>query len=335
MAIPETTKFAVITEKFVSEVHERKIQPLHDDQVLVKVKACNLCTSEYGVWNGARLGKQPLPFAFGHEYYGTIAAIGDGVQSFKVGDTVGVGYDWCGECDYCKRGETSQCPHRGVKTIASPDGYYGGFGCGDYVVKSARALCKMNPDIDPSQAAFVEPLGTVIYGLRKLRIQVGETLVISGAGTMGILNALAARQMGCHVILTEMMPKKIETCKAYGFDVIDISQEDPVEAIKRLTNGHMADAVVVAVGVTAANDQALEMVKEIGGRILMFAAGYPKPELNIDSNTIHYRKLELLGTFSANIDDFRYAAEKLSTGEIDVSANCKNKLATPWHDTVR
>lgn len=313
------TKFAVITDKFVAQVHERNIPELKPDQVLVKVKACNLCTSEYGVWNGARLGKQPLPMAFGHEYSGEIIAKGSEVPDFEVGETIGVGYDWCGECEYCQKGKTSQCPHRGVMNVASPDGYYGNFGCGEYVVKTYRALCKMSPEVDPSEAAFVEPAGTVVEGLRKLRVQQGETVAIIGAGTMGILNALIAREMGCQVILTEMMEKKIQTAKDYGFEVVNVAETDPVEAVKEWTNGKGVDAVVVAVGATSANNQALEMVKQIDGRILLFAAGYPSPELNIDSNAIHYRKLELLGTFSADIDDFQYAAEIISERRIDVS----------------
>lgn len=319
MELPKSTRIGVVTGKFEAEVQERKLPEVGPEQVMIKVKACNLCTSEYGVWNGSRLGSQPVPFAFGHEYSGTIVAQGKDVKGFKVGDTIGLGYDWCGKCEYCKAGKTSQCPHRGIKTIASEDGYYGNFGCADYVVKTYRALCKMNPELDTSQAAFVEPLGTVIEGLRKLRVQSGETVVVIGAGTMGILNALAARQMGCRVILTEMMPKKIQTVKDYGFEVVDVSKDDPVEKVKELTDGKGSDAAIVAVGATSANDQAINMVKQIDGRILLFAAGYPKPKLNIDSNTVHYRKMEILGTFSADIDDFQYAADKLSDGSIDVS----------------
>lgn len=322
-----STKFAVITEKFIAEVHEREIPALKDDQVLVKVNACNLCTSEYGVWDGARLGKQPLPMAFGHEYSGVIVNMGSKVKGFDVGDTIGVGYDWCGECDFCKEGKTSQCPHRGIMNIASDDGYYGNFGCGEYVVKTYRALCKMDPSVDPSEAAFVEPAGTVVEGLRKLRVVKGETIVVIGAGTMGILNALIAREMGCRVILTEMMPKKIQTAREYGFDVVDVSETDPVKAVKTLTKEKGADAVVVAVGATSANNQALEMIKQIDGRILLFAAGYPAPEMNIDSNTIHYRKMELLGTFSADIDDFQYAADLISEKKIDVSKLVEKKFS--------
>lgn len=320
-----STKFAVITDKFTAQIHERKLPKLEEDQVLIKVSACNLCTSEYGVWNGARLGKQPLPMAFGHEYSGIIVEKGSNVSDFEVGDTIGVGYDWCGECEFCKKGKTSQCPHRGVMNIPSSDGYYGNFGCSEYVVKSHRALCKMSPDIDPSEAAFVEPTGTVVEGLRKLRVEEGETIIVIGAGTMGILNALVAREMGCTVILTEMMPKKIKAATELGFEVIDVSNIDPVEVIRDMTDGRGVDAVIVAVGSTSANDQALSMVKHIDGRILLFAAGYPNPELNIDSNTIHYRKMELLGTFSADIDDFRYAAKIISERRIDISKLVEKK----------
>ena len=76
---------------------------------------------------------------------------------------------------------------------------------------------------------------------------------------------------------------------------------------------------ILAVGVTAANDQALEMIKRLHGRILMFAAGYPAPELHVDSNLIHYRKMELIGTFSADKCDFERAAELMREKKIDLS----------------
>ena len=173
--------------------------------------------------------------------------------------------------------------------------------------------------MDPSEAAFVEPVGTVCQGIRKLRVQQGEKIVVIGAGTMGVLNALVAKAEGCEVMITEMMDKKIEVAKELGLNVVDVKEKDPVEAVKEWTDGRGVDAVILAVGVTAANDQALEMIKRLHGRILMFAAGYPAPELHVDSNLIHYRKMELIGTFSADKCDFERAAELMREKKIDLS----------------
>lgn len=104
-----------------------------------------------------------------------------------------------------------------------------------------------------------------------------------------------------------------------GFETINAGECDPVEAVKEMTGGTGADAVIVAVGITAANEQALTMVKETDGRILFFAAGYPAPELKIDSNILHHRRLELFGTFAADSIDFFTDGEMLSSGAVDVS----------------
>lgn len=132
------------------------------------------------------------------------------------------------------------------------------------------------------------------------------------------MNALVAKAEGCEVMITEMMDKKIEVAKELGLNVVDVKEKDPVEAVKEWTDGRGVDAVILAVGVTAANDQALEMIKRLHGRILMFAAGYPAPELHVDSNLIIIVK-ELIGTFSADKCDFERAAELMREKKIDLS----------------
>ena len=127
------------------------------------------------------------------------------------------------------------------------------------------------------------------------------------------------------MIVSEMIPKKIETAKAMGFEVIDCNESDPVEKVKELTEGIGADAVIVAVGATSANSQGLEMLKQNDGRMLLFAAGYPVPELKVDSNMLHYRKMELIGTFGADHEDFKEAAQALSTKVVDVSKLVEEK----------
>lgn len=313
----ETMKFAVLPEKGHAEVRERKLPEIGNHQVLVKQLACNICTTDYGQWLGLR-EHQGYPMAGGHEGCGVIEALGPEVKDFAVGDFVSIAYDGCGECEPCRRGDVLHCTGMsgGQK---SEDGYLGNFGFADYCVRNTRSLIKMNHRLDPGEAAFLEPLATVVKGLKKLQVKPMETVAVIGAGTMGLLNALAVRANGARVIVSELMEKKLETAKDMGFETIDARTCDPVEAVKDLTGGKGADAVIVAVGLTAANEQALAMVKETDGRILFFAAGYPAPELKIDSNVIHYRRLELFGTFAADSIDFFTAGEMLSSGTVDVS----------------
>ncbi len=310
-------RFGVLTKAKVAEVHERNLPQVGDNQVLVKQEACNICTTDYGQWQGLR-EHQPYPMAGGHECAGVIIEKGVKVrEDLKIGDRVAIAYNYCGECVPCKLGVTGECTE--VKNEPTEDGYYGAFGFADYCVRDSKVLIKMNQELSPSEACFLEPLATVMKGFRKLRLQPLETVAIIGAGTMGMVNAQAARAYGARVIITEVMDKKIQTAQKMGFEVVNAMIHNPVEKVKELTNGKGVDAVIIAVGTTKANAQALEMVKNVEGRILFFAAGYPAPELKIDSNYIHYKKIELIGTYGADMKDFIMSAELLNEKKVDVS----------------
>ena len=316
-------RFAGLTKKGNAEIHERDLPEVGEGQVLVKHEACNICTTDYGQWMGLR-EHQGYPMAGGHEWSGIVVKKGKNVLSdIGIGDRVAMTYSYCGQCDPCRKGITSECIN--VKNEATEDGYLGAFGYADYSVRDAKVLMKMNPELDASEAAFLEPLTTVVKGLEKLRVKPFETIVVIGAGTMGLLNAQAARAHGARVIITEIMEKKIKAAESLGFTVINVSEKDPIKEVYNLTNGQGADAVIIAVGNTKANEQAMEMVKKFHGRILYFAAGYPAPEMNVDSNIIHYKKIELIGTYGADMKDFFKAAKLLNERFVDVSKLVEKK----------
>lgn len=315
--MPAMMRFACLQKKGCAVTMERPIPPLGPHDVLVKNIACNICTTDYGQWQGLR-EHQGYPMVGGHEGCGVVEEIGSGVKSCMVGDFVGINsYKGCGYCAHCRRGEVSQCEN--PPKLITEDGFLGEFGFSTHAIWDESAIIQMNSQLDPGCAGFLEPLATVVKGQKKLRIAAFENLVVIGGGTMGVLNALAARARGARVIISEMMPKKIKLAEKLGFEVIDPSQCDPAAKVHELTGNIGADCVIVAVGVTAANDQALEMVKKIDGRILQFAAGYPAPAIKIDSNVIHYRRLEIIGTYGADNEDFEDAAMMLNSGMIDVS----------------
>lgn len=325
--IPEKVKFGCLVEKGQTEVREMKIPELQNDELLVKQEACSICTTDYQQWLGLR-EHQGYPMAGGHECSGIVVAKGKGVgDTYEIGDRVSILYDFCGMCDNCKDGEITACQNKKQFGKNYSDDYYGIFGFANYFIRKAKCFIKMNRDLPASEAAFVEPLSSVIQNLKKMRIQPGvDTVVIIGAGTMGLLNAEVARAMGARVIVSEMMEKKLAVAKSMGFEVIDAKNEDPIKRVKELTNWLGADVVIVAVGATVANNQALGMVKEKGGKIALFSAGYPAPELNIDSNIIHYRRLELIGTYGSTLSDFKDAARMLNEKRVDVSKLVEEKI---------
>ena len=317
-------KTAVLTAVETAEVIDRELPELGEHDVLVKIDANNICTSEYGAFNGAR--KRPLPLVFGHEWAGTVVEVGSAVDSVAVGDSIASGYQYDPYSEPSREGRTSECTKLQSADHPNPDGYFGNAGCANYAVAKEVACYKIDKGIDPSVAALLEPLGTCCAGFRRFGIEYGQTVVVIGAGTMGVLNALVAKAHGCRVIITEMMPKKLETAAKLGLETIDVSKCDPVEKVRELTGGKGADGVIIAVGVSGAYAQALEMAKEKRAHLLIFAAGYPAPKWELDPNTVHYRRMVIVGSYGADAVDFREAASMINMGAADFSQLVEEKI---------
>lgn len=323
MDYPKTRKMGVIVEPHVAEMHEEPLEEMGPDDVVLKMETCNICTTDYQQWMGLR-NHQGFPMAGGHEWSGIIAAKGENVDCFEVGDRVGMVATRCGECFMCRSGRQSCCSTRYARKPV--DGYYGNRFFSNYKVTNKNAIMRVSKDIPAAEAGFIEPVSTAVSGMKKLRVKPAETVVVIGAGTMGLVNAQVAKAFGARVIITELMPKKLERAREMNIGtVIDAKNEDPVEAVKKLTDGAGTDAVIVAVGNTIAYKQGYQMLKQMEGRFLLFAAGYPKPEMEIDPNEIHYRRLEIIGTMSADVSDFRDAGFMISNGIVDCSYSLEGK----------
>lgn len=317
-------KTAVLTAVETAEVIDRELPELGEHDVLVKIDANNICTSEYGAFNGAR--KRPLPLVFGHEWAGTVVEVGSAVDSVAVGDYIASGYQYDPYSEPSREGRTSECTKLQSADHPNPDGYFGNAGCANYAVAKEVACYKIDKGINPSVAALLEPLGTCCAGFRRFGIEYGQTVVVIGAGTMGVLNALVAKAHGCRVIITEMMPKKLETAAKLGLETIDVSKCNPVEKVRELTGGKGADGVIIAVGASGAYAQALEMAKEKRAHLLIFAAGYPAPKWELDPNTVHYRRMVIVGSYGADAVDFREAASMINMGAADFSQLVEEKI---------
>ncbi len=313
--------FGVLLGPHKAEMRVGKLPPLESDQLLLKMEVCNICTEDYQRWQGLR--KFPAPMADGHEYTGIIVERGkDVTELYQIGDRVGRLNHHCGVCEDCRRGDSSDCQFAGEKRGIGLPEYYGQKSFADYKIIPQRLAIKVSNDIPAAEAAFLEPLATVIKGNKKLGIKPLDNVVVIGAGTMGLLNAQVAKVFGARVIISELVPKKIERAKSLNIgEVINPIEVDPVAEVKKLTRGKGADSVIFAVGNTVAYRQGYQMLKEYKGKLLFFSAGYPEPEFDFDPNDLHYRKMELIGTLNADNPDFFDAAKMLSEKIINVSTS--------------
>lgn len=313
-------KFGVIVAPHKAEVHERPLPPVGDDQVLLRLETCNICTTDYGLFTGARTN-QPMPMAGGHENAGVIIEKGKNVgEHLQIGDKVGiVAYENCGQCRECRLGNTLACENIEKDWVQSEDGYWGDFGFANYYLIEARNVIKFHSDLPFEEIGFLENLSTVMHGIRMLNVKPFDTVVVIGAGTMGLLNALAARAYGADVIISDVDDKKLACAKKQGFDkLIHPGRDNCKEKVEEYLGHRALTSIIVSAGVTAANKQALD-IAQMDTQILFFAAGYPAPELPIGSNEIHYKRLRLLGTFGAELSDIQIAADLLDSGKVKVS----------------
>lgn len=325
----EKTRFGVIVSERKAEIHEHAIPPLGPHDVLLENKSCNICTTDYQQWMGLR-PHQPTPMAFGHENSGIVAAVGSDVTNVKVGDQATINiYGPCMECKDCRKGRNSIfCRFSTVKSFkqANSLGYYGFYGCASYQVGKSKHVYKIENDIPFEYAGFAEPLATVIHGMNKLRVTTGDRVLVIGAGTMGNLNAQVARYYGAEVTIAEISEKKLETARMLGFDrTLNAGDADYLIKARELTGGAGFEAIIIAVGITAAYNQALEMVAD-DGRLLIFAAGYPPPSWDLEPNPVHYKLWEIIGTYGCGFADFHRSVTLLSNRTIDVAPLIEDRI---------
>lgn len=304
-------------------IREFEIEPPGENQVLVKIHNCNICTADWQVWNQARASlKRKFPWAPGHEAAGIIYETGVNVQEYKVGDHVAVGYTGCGYCRSCRIGNTSHC--RNMKSITR-EGISGGFGMSQFLLLNLRQVFKVNPLLPYEEACYLEPLSTAIHGMRKLRVSAGDKLLVIGAGNLGLVNAQVAKAFGCQVLVSEVDEKRVALAKSLGFKVVNPKTGNLKDEVMAFSEGKGMDEVILAVATTLATDQAIESVRR-SGKILFFAAGYPSPDLNLDVNGLHYGNYELIGTGGADAVDYELSRDFLSDGVVKVNSLISYKV---------
>ncbi|NPV71935.1 MAG: zinc-binding dehydrogenase [Firmicutes bacterium] len=283
-------------------------------EVLIRTRAALTCGTDVKTWVRGHPLYRP-PQLFGHEVAGEVVAAGEGVSAFAVGEMV-VPHNSapCGSCYYCKAGQPSMCD--------DPVYMIGAFA--EYVLVPARIVRQnMFPvpeKMDPRYAALVEPLACAVYGAAETPIQLGDVVVVLGAGPIGLmLGALAARR-GAHVIQVDLSAERLETAKIMGAaETLNPQGEpDPVGAIRGLTpGGRGADAVIEAVGLPEMWEQALRLVRK-GGQVTLFGGCKPGTHISVDTKMLHYSQLTIRGLFHTTPLHVRVAFDLITGGQIPV-----------------
>jgi L-iditol 2-dehydrogenase len=301
MSVQEIMQAAVyrgVNDVRIETVPVPEIEP---GEVLIRVHSCGICGTDL---KKIHTGSHSAPRIFGHETVGTIAALGDGVEGFAVGDRVAVFHHIpCGECYYCRKQTFAQCPvYKRVGCTAGFEPSGGGFAgyvrVMDWIVR--RGLIKIPDGIPFDQAVFVEPLNTCLKGIRSLNLAADETVLVIGQGPIGIMLASLARRSGARVLTSDLYPERHQVAATFGLNSpIDASQEDVVAVTRAASEGRGADAVILAVGGNSLIRTAMDAARP-GGRVMLFAQTQ-HGEATIDPAAVCVDEKTLLGSYSASV----------------------------------
>lgn len=303
-------------------IEEMPIPEIGSKDLLVKVMACGICGSDVMEWY--RVKKAPL--ALGHELTGKIVEVGKDVEGYKPGERIfSTHHIPCNRCHYCLSGHETAC-----ETFQTKNNFYPG-GFAEYLRISGESLAtgtlKLPQGISYEQGSFIEPLGTVIRGLRKIDLQPGDSVIILGSGIAGLLNIKLAKALGAgRIMATDVNNYRLEAAKRFGAEYVFYAHENITSLIRKVNEGRLADKVIVCTGALSATSQALQSVDK-GGTVLFFAVPQPGEKLNIDFNPYWRNDISFKTTYGATPLDNKQALELIKAGNIRVEDMITHKLA--------
>lgn len=277
--------------------------------ILIRVAACGICGSDLHGYLGKSRIRVP-PAVMGHEFAGSVEAIGEAVTGHAPGQRVVMQpLIGCGACRWCAAGRTNICPNRRLIGAHLPGGF------AEFVVVPEGAAYAIPDALSDLDAALVEPLGNAVHMLSTGATAVYQDVVILGAGTLGLLTAALARLDGArHVIVTDTQPHRLEIARRLGADLtLNARDPDTPQSILEATEGG-PPLVIDAVGITATRRQAVEVAAP-GATVILL--GNAEPESSLPAIEVVNRELIVRGSYSCTDEEFRRAISLLTDGHID------------------
>lgn len=281
-------------------------------EIIVRVHAALTCGTDLKVYlrgYHARMLNPPTPF--GHEQAGTVAALGEGVTRFKVGDrVVAVNSAPCDVCYFCRNGQQNLCDD-----LIFNNGAYA-----QYIRIPARIVEKntllVPVSVPLEHAALTEPLACCMRGIEESGITAGNTVAVIGAGPIGLLFIHAVSLLGAEVIAVVKRDSQVDSAKHFGAThVVQISPgNDPIAAVRALTpDGRGPDVVLEAVSQPVAWQWAVDMVRK-GGTVNFFGGPPAGSKVEFDTNLLHYSDITLKASFHHTPSAVRHAFELIAGG---------------------
>jgi L-iditol 2-dehydrogenase len=305
--IPESMRAWVLKDPDELALTAKPVPVPGKAEVLVRIDAVAICATDLEIISHGlpAMIEGGLPFnknfTPGHEYMGTVAALGPGVDEYKVGQRVTVEiHAGCGQCKRCREGMYTACHNYGLNYGAANKGHRAnGFttdgGFAEYAVNHINTLVAISDRMSDEEATLVVTAGTAMYGLTELGgLVAGESVAVTGPGPIGLLGVAVAKALGAHpVILTGTRDNRLQIGLELGADhTVNVAKEDPVEAVRRFNGGKGVDYVLECSGAPNAINEAARMLNR-GGKICL--AAFPHKPVEIDVAHIVRNNIYLYG----------------------------------------
>lgn len=294
-------------------------------EVLVRIGSALTCGTDLKTYRrGHPVMIKKTPALFGHEWAGTIEAVGDGVDHVRAGDrVVGANSAPCHRCLPCRIGRVNLC-----EDLEFLNGAYA-----EYIRVPARIVAQnlltLPEHLGFAQAALVEPLACALYAIERSGVTPGQTLCIFGAGPMGLLLIQVAKRQGVRVIVVGKGKYRLAKAAEAGADeILEAAQGEKVIAeVRRLTTeGRGADVTIEATGKPEVWEQAVEVTRK-AGTVVLFGGCEPGTTFHVDTRRMHYEELMLLGVFHHTPRHIREALALLDLGLVNADLLLTHRMA--------
>ncbi|WP_458206252.1 NAD(P)-dependent alcohol dehydrogenase [Haladaptatus sp. NG-SE-30] len=308
-------RVAVLDEPGRLRIEDRERPTPDADEVLVAVREVGICGSDVHYYEHGRIGDYVVqsPLVLGHESAGEVVEVGAEVTDIESGDRVALepGVP-CRRCSHCKRGEYNLCPD--VTFMATPpdDGAFA-----EYVAWPADFVYRLPESVSLREGALCEPLSVGIHAARRGNVGVGDSVLVTGCGPIGLLAMEAVRAAGAtEVFVSDVVPEKLRLAESRGANAtIDVRERDLSEAVTDLTDGEGVDVVIEASGAVPAIRTTIDAVRR-GGTIVLVGLAQDD-EIPLDTGELIDNELDVSGSFRYR-NTYPTAIDLLADGVVDV-----------------
>lgn len=324
---PEKMQAVVLTGPGEFEFSTVPVPKPTDDEVLCRVRAVAICGTDPKIVKGAYPGFWPpsYPAIIGHEWAGEVVELGPDVAAsprlaakWAPGTRVaGESHKGCGQCPNCLTGHYTICQNYG--DLASGHRHYGFTAPGayaEYIVCSAKTLHRLPDNLSFTDGAMLDTAGVALQGVRRGRVETGDSVVVLGPGPIGALTVQFAKAAGAKQVIIVGRGARLRQVAKLGGIPVDYEQVDPIQRVRELTDGLGAEVVIECAGTVQACKQAIQMTKK-GGRLAM--NGLPTEPVEIPWGKIILDEIDMVGV-RANPNTSEPALALMSNGAVNAGA---------------